>query len=204
MDIQELFKRFQETIVPETELYSTNTFTLLIAVVLSAQSTDKNVNKATKDLFQRVSCPEDIVKMGEENLKKAIQTIGLYQTKAKHIIKLCEMLISDYGGVVPSTREELEKLPGVGRKTANVVLNVAFHQPVMPVDTHVFRVSHRLNLSQAKTPLGVEKDLEAVIPKEHLGDAHHYFILHGRYTCKAKKPLCLTCCVKDLCPSAKF
>ncbi|MBN9413217.1 MAG: endonuclease III [Candidatus Paracaedimonas acanthamoebae] len=184
---------------PTTELESTNPYTLLVAVVLSAQSTDKGVNKATRPLFEKISTPQQMVELGEEHLKQAIRTIGFYNTKAKNIIRLSEILIREYQGKIPENREALEKLPGVGRKTANVILNTAFGEPVMAVDTHVFRVSNRLGICAAKTPLEVEKALMAKIPSEYLQHAHHWLILHGRYTCLARKPKCYLCPVVELC-----
>lgn len=183
----------------ETELKYTNPYTLLVAVVLSAQSTDKGVNKATEALFQKVYTPQDMIIFGEENLKNAIKTIGLYKTKAKNIIHLSRILIEEFKGQVPATREQLIKLPGVGRKTANVVLNVVFNQPTIPVDTHVFRVSNRTGLASGKTPLEVEEKLEKNIPKAYLHTAHHLLVFHGRYTCKAIKPLCEICPVSSVC-----
>ena len=176
-----------------------NPFTLLVAVVLSAQATDVGVNKATGPLFAIADTPEKILDLGEEELRDYIKTIGLYKTKAKNVIKLCEALIRDHDGEVPQTREELEKLAGVGRKTANVVLNIAFGQPTIAVDTHLFRVGNRTGLAPGKTPLEVEKKLEKRIPKEFLRHAHHWLILHGRYICKARKPECYRCIVADLC-----
>ncbi|MBS0184941.1 MAG: endonuclease III [Proteobacteria bacterium] len=184
---------------PQTELIYTNPYTLLVAVVLSAQSTDKGVNRATQDLFKIVHTPSDMIHYGEENLKNTIKTIGLYKTKAKNIIKLSHILEDRFKGTVPATREELESLPGVGRKTANVVLNVIFGLPTFAVDTHIFRVSNRTGLAVGKTPLAVEKILENVVPEKFRHSAHHLLILHGRYTCKAQKPLCPACPVKNLC-----
>lgn len=184
---------------PKGELYSINTFTLLVAVVLSAQSTDKGVNKATHELFKVVSTPEQMVALGEEGLKSYIKTIGLYNSKARNIITLSQRLIADFGGEVPSQREDLESLPGVGRKTANVVLNAAFHQAVIAVDTHIFRVSNRTGLAFGKTPLEVEKELMKRIPTHWLIHAHHWLVLHGRYICKARVPLCPTCPVRGEC-----
>lgn len=184
---------------PKGELYSTNTFTLLVAVVLSAQATDKGVNKATHDLFKVVSTPEQMVALGEEGLKSYIKTIGLYNSKARNIIALSQRLIRDFGSEVPSQREALESLPGVGRKTANVVLNAAFHQAVIAVDTHIFRVSNRTGLALGKTPLEVEKELMKRIPARWMLPAHHWLVLHGRYICKARTPLCPTCPVRHEC-----
>lgn len=184
---------------PQGELYATNPFTLLIAVVLSAQATDKGVNKATEKLFDHIKTPEDILDLGEDGLKKAIQTIGLYKTKSRHIMALSQRLVDHFGGQVPETREDLESLPGVGRKTANVVLNAAFHQPVIAVDTHIFRVSNRTGLACGKTPLDVEKALMNRIPTKWLAHAHLWLVLHGRYVCKARTPLCPTCPVSKEC-----
>ncbi|WP_339632889.1 endonuclease III [uncultured Sneathiella sp.] len=199
-DIREFFRRLEENNPePEGELNYVNPFTLLVAVVLSAQATDVGVNKATGPLFAVADTPEKILDLGEEDLRDYIKTIGLYKTKAKNVIKLCEALIHDHDGEVPQTREELEKLAGVGRKTANVVLNIAFGQPTIAVDTHLFRVGNRTGLASGKTPLEVEKKLEKRIPKEFLRHAHHWLILHGRYICKARKPECYRCIVADLC-----
>jgi endonuclease-3 len=184
---------------PQGELYSTNPFTLLLAVVLSAQATDKGVNKATKELFKIVHTPQDILDLGEDRLKSYINTIGLYNAKARHIMGLAQKLITQFGGEVPHKREDLESLPGVGRKTANVVLNAAFQEPVIAVDTHIFRVSNRTGLSQGKTPLEVEKSLMKRVPSHWLLKAHHWLVLHGRYICKARKPLCPACPVRGEC-----
>lgn len=184
---------------PRTELHYTNPYTLLIAVTLSAQATDAGVNKATATLFKKVSHPKDIVEMGIVKLKAAVKTIGLYNTKAKNIYAAAQILLRDHDGKVPRDREALEKLPGVGRKTANVILNEAFGEPTLAVDTHVFRVANRMGLAKGKTPLEVEKQLLKCVPKEFLGGAHHWLILHGRYTCKARKPLCGTCVVRQCC-----
>lgn len=184
---------------PESELNYTNTYTLLVAVVLSAQATDIGVNKATKDLFKIVKTPKDMIDLGIETLKKHIKTIGLYNSKAKNVIALSQILHEDYNDQVPDNRDDLVKLPGVGRKTANVVLNVAFDQPTMAVDTHIFRVSNRTTLAPGKTPLDVEKALLKNIPKEYLLHAHHWLILHGRYICKARKPVCSACSVINEC-----
>lgn len=184
---------------PKGELYSTNTFTLLVAVVLSAQATDKGVNKATAELFKIVSTPEQMVALGEEGLKAYIKTIGLYHSKARNLIAFSKKLIADFGSEVPSNRDALESLPGVGRKTANVVLNAAFHQPVIAVDTHIFRVSNRTGLAFGRTPLEVEKELMKRIPAHWMMPAHHWLVLHGRYICKARLPLCPTCPVRHEC-----
>lgn len=198
--IEEMFRRFQAADPhPTSELQYTNPFTLLVAVVLSAQATDTGVNKATKALFAKVDSPEKMVALGEERLREAIRTIGLYRNKAKNVIALSQKLIKTHDGLVPSTREELEALPGVGRKTANVVLNVAFKQPTMAVDTHIFRVSNRTGLAPGKTPLEVEQKLEAVVPPAYRLHAHHWLILHGRYVCKARRPECERCLIVDLC-----
>lgn len=184
---------------PKSDLEYTNTFTLLVAVVLSAQATDAGVNKATKELFQIADTPQKMLELGLENLKIHIKTIGLYNTKAKNVIKLCEILIEKHQGQVPATREELTALPGVGRKTANVVLNVAFGQPTMAVDTHIFRVSNRTGLAPGKTPEAVEKELVKTVPEEFALHAHHWLILLGRYRCKARKPECKDCPVFNQC-----
>ncbi|MDF2367693.1 endonuclease III [Sneathiella sp.] len=199
-DVREFFRRLEENNPePEGELNYVNSFTLLVAVVLSAQATDVGVNKATGPLFAIADTPEEILALGEDTLRDYIKTIGLYKTKAKNVIKLCEALIRDHNSQVPETREELEKLAGVGRKTANVVLNIAFGHPTIAVDTHLFRLGNRTSLAPGKTPLEVEKKLEKVIPKEYLRHAHHWLILHGRYICKARKPECYRCIVADLC-----
>ncbi len=188
---------------PRTELEYQTPFELLVAVMLSAQATDVGVNKATRKLFPVAHTPEAILALGEEGLKPYIQTIGLYNSKAKNIIATCRILLEQHGGEVPDRREALEALPGVGRKTANVVLNVAFGQPTMAVDTHIFRVSNRTGLAPGKTPLAVEKALLKNVPAQYLQHAHHWLILHGRYTCKARKPACETCVVADLCDQHK-
>ena len=185
---------------PQGELDYVNTYTLLVAVVLSAQATDVGVNKATGPLFKKVKTPQAMVRLGEARLKEHIKTIGLFNTKAKNIIKLSELLLRDHGGEVPNDSKALEALPGVGRKTANVVRNIAFGAPTIAVDTHIYRVSKRTNLAAGKTVLAVEKKLEKVTPDEFKLHAHHWLILHGRYTCKARKPLCGDCVVEDLCP----
>ena len=184
---------------PKGELDYVNTYTLLVAVVLSAQATDVGVNKATGPLFKKVKTPQAMVRLGEARLKDYIKTIGLYNTKANNIIKLSELLLRDHGGEVPNDSKALEDLPGVGRKTANVVRNIAFGAPTIAVDTHIYRVSKRTNLAAGKTVLAVEKKLEKVTPDEFKLHAHHWLILHGRYTCKARKPLCGDCVVEDLC-----
>jgi endonuclease-3 len=184
---------------PKTELEYTTPFELLIAVLLSAQATDVGVNKATRKLYPVANTPAKILELGEEELKSYIQTIGLYKTKAKNVIATCKILLEQHGGEVPRDRESLEALPGVGRKTANVVMNTAFGEPTMAVDTHIFRVSNRTGLAPGKNVDIVEQKLLRFVPKEFLQDAHHWLILHGRYTCKARKPECWNCIVHDLC-----
>ena len=184
---------------PKGELDYTNPFTLLVAVVLSAQATDVGVNKATGPLFKKADTPEKMAAPGESKLKNYIKTIGLYNAKAKNVIKLSRMLIEDYDSRVPESREALEKLPGVGRKTANVVLNIAFEHPTIAVDTHLFRLGNRTGLAKGKTPLEVEKNLEKATPAEFMQHAHHWLILHGRYICKARKPDCPNCMVREQC-----
>jgi endonuclease-3 len=199
--IEAIFERLAAAIpIPKGELAYINPYTLLVAVVLSAQATDKSVNKATEPLFKIVKTPAEMVKLGEQRLTGYIKTIGLYRGKAKNVIALSKILMERHGGEVPRDREALQKLPGVGRKTANVVLNIAFGEPTIAVDTHVFRVSHRLGLSKGKDPLAVEHDLERKIPGRFKQHAHHWLILHGRYTCIARKPRCPDCVVRDLCP----
>ena len=199
-DRKEFFKRLQSvTPAPKTELEYQSPFQLLVSVILSAQATDVSVNKATRKLYPVANSPQAILGLGVEGLKPFIRTIGLFNTKAENIIKTCRMLIDDHGGVVPSDRNSLEQLPGVGRKTANVVLNTAFGEPTIAVDTHIFRVSNRTGLALGKTPLEVERKLLKAVPGEYLQDAHHWLILHGRYTCKARKPNCPECIVRDLC-----
>lgn len=199
-DIYEFFRRMSEdNPEPKGELDYVNPFTLLVAVVLSAQATDVGVNKATGPLFAIADTPEKMFALGEDTVRDYIKSIGLYKTKAKNVIKLCEALIRDHNSEVPQTREELEKLAGVGRKTANVVLNIAFGQPTIAVDTHLFRLGNRTGMAKGKTPLEVEKKLAKVIPKEFLRHSHHWMILHGRYVCKARKPECPRCIVEDLC-----
>lgn len=184
---------------PHTELNYHSTFELLIAVILSAQATDVSVNKATQDLFAHAHTPQAILTLGEAKLKTMIHTIGLYQAKARHIIQTCEQLIRDHDGQVPDTRDALEALPGVGRKTANVILNVAFNQPTVAVDTHIFRVANRTGMARGKTPLAVEKALLKKIDPTYLQHAHHWLVLHGRYVCTARKPHCASCLIRDLC-----
>jgi endonuclease-3 len=199
-DVVEFFSRLAaDNPHPETELESGNPYQLLVAVVLSAQATDVGVNKATRRLFQEVHTPEQMVALGEEKLKEHIKTIGLFNTKAKNVIALSEQLIADHGGQVPDDRDELEKLPGVGRKTANVVMNVAFGAETFAVDTHIFRVGNRTGLARGKTPLAVELKLEKAVPQPFRLHAHHWLILHGRYVCKARTPECWRCVVADLC-----
>jgi len=196
----EFFRRLKaHTPEPRTELQYVNPYTLLVAVVLSAQATDKGVNKATAALFQKVKTPEAMIALGEEKLADAIKTIGLYKGKAKNVIALSKILVESHGGKVPKDREALQALPGVGRKTANVVLNVAFGEPTIAVDTHIFRVANRTGLAPGKDVLAVEQALERIVPQEYRLHAHHWLILHGRYTCVARKPLCPTCVVRDLC-----
>jgi endonuclease-3 len=185
--------------IPRTELEYINPYTLLVAVVLSAQATDVSVNKATEPLFKIVDTPQKMVALGEAKVRNFIKTIGLYRTKAKNVIALSQKLIAEFGGEVPRTRVEIESLPGAGRKTANVVLNMAFGERTLAVDTHVFRVSNRTGLARGDTPLEVELGLERVIPPEFMLHAHHWLILHGRYTCLARKPRCEVCLINDLC-----
>ena len=184
---------------PVTELEYTSVFELLAAVLLSAQATDVGVNKATRKLYPVAHTPQQILALGLDGLESYIKTIGLYHSKAKHLMQACRILVEQHGGEVPRTREALEALPGVGRKTANVVLNVAFGEPTMAVDTHIFRVSNRTGLAPGKTPLAVEQGLLRRVPEKYLVDAHHWLILHGRYICKARKPACPECIVRDLC-----
>ncbi|MBL3558095.1 MULTISPECIES: endonuclease III [Marinobacter] len=196
----EIFTRLrQANPTPTTELNYASPFELLIAVILSAQATDVGVNKATAKLYPVANTPEEILALGVDGLKEYIKTIGLYNSKAENVIKTCLALIEKHGGEVPDNREDLEALPGVGRKTANVVLNTAFGQPAMAVDTHIFRVSNRTGIAPGKNVLEVEKRLMRVVPKEFLLDAHHWLILHGRYTCTARKPKCGACIIEDLC-----
>ncbi|MEP9359167.1 endonuclease III [Sphingomonas sp. KR3-1] len=200
-DVFEFFSRLAaDNPHPETELESVNDYTLLVAVVLSAQATDAGVNKATRALFREVDTPAKMVALGEDGLKQHIKTIGLFNTKAKNVIALSEALLRDHGGEVPNDRDALEALPGVGRKTANVVMNVAFGAETFAVDTHIFRVGNRTKLAPGKTVLAVEKKLEKVVPQPFRLHAHHWLILHGRYTCKARTPECWRCVVEDLCP----
>ncbi|MEA2760141.1 MAG: endonuclease [Methylobacteriaceae bacterium] len=200
--VREIFTRFRAANPhPKGDLEFSNPFTLLIAVVLSAQTTDAGVNKATRDLFPIADTPQKMLALGEANLRDRFKPLGFFNTKARNVVALCEQLIAKHCGQVPRNREELEALPGVGRKTANVVLNVAFGQPTIAVDTHVFRVSNRIPLAIGATPLDVELGLEKIIPAEFKTHAHHWLILHGRYTCKARRPECERCIIPDLCRS---
>lgn len=200
--IAELFERFEsQEGDPRTELDYASPYTLVVAVALSAQATDVSVNKATARLFQVADTPQKMLALGEEGLKPFISSIGLYNSKAKNVIALSRILVEQYGGEVPLEREKLQALPGVGRKTASVVLNELRVEPAIAVDTHVFRVSHRLGLSKGKTPDAVEDDLMAIVPEPYLTRAHHWLILHGRYVCMARRPKCEACPVADLCPS---
>lgn len=196
----EIFTRLRDANPnPTTELKYSNPFELLIAVILSAQATDVGVNKATDKLFPVANTPEAIYALGVDGLKEYIKTIGLFNSKAENVIKTCKILMEQHGSVVPDNREALEALPGVGRKTANVVLNTAFRQPAMAVDTHIFRVSNHTGIAPGKNVLEVEKRLMRLVPREFLMDAHHWLILHGRYTCTARKPKCGACIIEDLC-----
>ncbi len=199
-EIEELFSRFEKRNPdPRSELIYKNPYTLLVAVVLSAQATDKSVNKATEPLFMHVDSPEKMLALGEAKLATAIKTIGLYRTKAKNVIALSKALIAAHGSQVPRDRVALEALPGVGRKTANVVLNVAFGEPTIAVDTHIFRVANRTGMAPGKDPRAVEDKLNEIVPDKFKLHAHHWLILHGRYVCVARKPKCLECIVRDLC-----
>jgi len=198
--INKIFEIFQKNNPkPTTELTYNSTFELLIAVILSAQATDISVNKATDKLYKVANTPEKIYNLGIDKLKEYVKSIGLYNSKASNIIKTCEILVKNYNSEVPKSREDLENLPGVGRKTANVILNTAFGEPTIAVDTHIFRLSNRLNLAPGKTPLEVEKKLLKVIPDKFKRDAHHWLILHGRYICTAKNPKCANCPILNLC-----
>jgi endonuclease III len=198
---EEIFSRLSKANPsPRGELDHVNPYTLLVAVVLSAQATDKGVNRATEKLFRKVTTPEQMLALGEEGLIEHIKTIGLFRAKARNVIKLSRDLIDKHAGEVPQDRDALEELAGVGRKTANVVMNIAFGVPTIAVDTHVFRVSQRLGLAKGKTPLAIEEQLLKVVPQKFLQHAHHWLILHGRYTCVARKPKCPDCIVRDLCP----
>lgn len=201
MNVGLIFKRFKaHNPAPTTELIYHNVFELLIAVILSAQATDVSVNRVTPALFKAAPTPEAMLALGEIGLKKHIKSIGLFNTKAKNILKTCALLIEQFGSEVPAEREALESLPGVGRKTANVILNTAFGQACIAVDTHIFRVARRLGLATGTTPLAVEKELIQAVPLEYQNDAHHWLILHGRYICKARHPACERCFLHDLCP----
>lgn len=199
LQIMEIFDQIDPN--PQTELEYKNAYTLLVAVVLSAQSTDKGVNKATKSLFEIADTPQKMIDLGIDKLKEHIKTIGLYNNKAKHIMALSQELVSKFNGDIPSNRSELENLPGVGRKTANVILNVWFNEPTLAVDTHVFRIAHRLNLSKGKTPREVEDDLIKVLPEKYIKNANHWLVLFGRHTCKAIKPDCQNCPISAYCHS---
>jgi endonuclease-3 len=199
-EIVEAFRRFQKANPePKGELEHINPFTLLVAVVLSAQATDAGVNKATPPLFATADTAQKMAALGEDRVRDLIKTIGLFRTKAKNVVELSRILVAQHGGEVPRSREALEALPGVGRKTANVVLNIAFGEPTIAVDTHIFRVGNRTGIATGKTPLEVEQTLERVVPAEFKRHAHHWLILHGRYTCVARKPLCERCIIADLC-----
>ncbi len=201
-EVHEIFRRFAvQRPEPKGELEHVNAFTLLVAVVLSAQATDAGVNKATQSLFKVADTPEKMLALGEATVGEYIRTIGLWRNKAKNVILLSKALIADYGGEVPDSRDELIKLPGVGRKTANVVLNMAFGQHTMAVDTHILRIGNRLGLAPGKTPEQVEDELIRIIPDEYMRHAHHWLILHGRYVCKARKPDCPACVIADICKS---
>lgn len=199
-EIEEIFRRFQKANPsPTTELEYKDPYTLLVAVVLSAQSTDVGVNKATRPLFATVDTPEKMLKLGEGKLRNAIKTIGFFRTKAKNVIALSKKLIDEFDGKVPDTHEQLESLPGVGRKTANVILNTIYKKPTLAVDTHVFRVANRTGLAHGATPTDIEEGLLRVIPKKYLLHAHHWLLLHGRYVCVARKPDCPHCLIRDIC-----
>lgn len=199
-EIEEVFSRWQAanpSPLPELDFF--NAYTLLVAVVLSAQATDKSVNKYTKPLFEIADTPQKMMEMGQDKLISYIKSIGLYKNKAAHIIGLSKKLISDFDGIVPDDREKLMSLPGVGRKTANVVLNVYFHKPTMPVDTHILRVAPKIGLAEGTTPESVEKSLVSRIPEKYMLNAHHWILLHGRYVCTARNPKCEDCIIKDIC-----
>src|SRR5690606_1105866 len=201
-EIHEIFRRFSiQRAEPKGELEHVNAFTLLVAVVLSAQATDAGVNRATRPLFAVADTPEKMLALGEEEVGRYIRTIGLWRNKARNVIALSQALIRDFGGEVPRTREELVTLPGVGRKTANVVLNMSFGQPTMAVDTHILRIGNRIGLAPGKTPEQVEDTLVRIIPDKYMRHAHHWLILHGRYVCKARKPDCPACIIADICKS---
>ncbi len=198
--INEIFRRLKKANpAPTTELKYRTPFQLLIAVILSAQATDRSVNQATRELFKVAPTPQKMLALGEAGLKRYIRTIGLFNTKARNIIRTCRILLDKYNGRVPRDRKALEALPGVGRKTANVILNTAFGEPTIAVDTHIFRVANRTGLAPGKTPLAVERALLKVVPEQYKKDAHHWLILHGRYTCLARKPRCGSCVIEDLC-----
>ena len=204
-EICEVFERLKrQNPSPSSELKWTNPYTMLVSTVLSAQATDKSVNKATESLYKIADTPEKMLALGEDGLISYIKSIGLYRSKARHIIALSKMLIEKFNGVVPQSREEIQMLPGAGRKTANVVLNVVFHQPVMPVDTHLLRICPKIGLAEGKTPLEVEESLMERIPEKYLLHAHHWLILHGRYVCKARNPLCSECIIADICRHNEF
>ncbi len=203
-EIAEIFRRFSiQRPEPKGELAHVNPYTLVVAVALSAQATDAGVNKATRELFKIADTPEKMLALGEERVREYIKTIGLYRNKAKNVIALSQMLVDEFDSVVPRTREELIRLPGVGRKTANVVMSMAFGIPTMAVDTHIFRIANRLALAPGKTPDEVEEKLMRIIPESYLYHAHHWLILHGRYCCKARKPDCRACVIADICKSAE-
>lgn len=198
--VDKVFRAFQaENPEPETELESTNAYTLLVAVSLSAQATDKSVNLATRKLFPIADTPEKMLALGEEGLIPLIRSIGLYRSKAKHIIEMSRLLVENFGSQVPATREELMMLPGVGRKTANVILNVLYGQKTMPVDTHILRIAPRIGLAAGTTPDAVEEELCRAIPDKYMKHAHHWLVLHGRYVCTARCPKCETCCIREIC-----
>lgn len=202
-EVEEIFRRFcVQRPHPQSDLLYSNSFTLLVAVVLSAQATDIGVNKATKNLFAIADSPQKMLELGEDGIADYIRTIGLWRAKAKNVFALCRILHEVYHDQVPDTLDKLMSLPGVGRKTANVVLNVAFNQPTLAVDTHIFRIGNRLGLAPGKTPDEVEKKLMKIIPSQYLLHAHHWLILHGRYICKARKPDCLQCIIADICKAA--
>ena len=199
-EIKEVFERFKKANPnPTSELKWTNPFTLLVSVVLSAQATDKSVNKATEALYKIADTPQKILSLGEDNLISYIKSIGLYKSKAKHIIELSKMLINEFDSKIPDNLDDLIKLPGVGRKTANVVLNVLFNKPTMPVDTHLLRISPKIGLAEGIAPIQIEKSLCARIPQEYMNHAHHWLILHGRYVCTARNPHCENCIINDIC-----
>ena len=198
--IDEIFRRLkQANPAPTTELKYRTPFQLLVAVILSAQATDRSVNQATRELFKVAPTPRKMLALGEAGLKRYIKTIGLFNTKARNLVKTCRILLDEHGGRVPRDRKALEALPGVGRKTANVILNTAFGEPTIAVDTHIFRVANRTGLAPGKTPLAVERALLKVVPERYKKDAHHWLILHGRYTCLARRPRCGSCVIEDLC-----